>query len=123
MHNIIGLDPAGPAFTDVPDTHRLDPSDAQLVLTIHTNGGPIVGDNFGIVHPLGHYSFYPNGGSQQPGCEKTRSITNILMNGLLTGLSDTIACSHRRATTLMPFNESLLTTAQSMAYACDNYEV
>lgn len=44
------------------------------------------------------------------------------MDGLITGLTDTIACSHRRATLLVQFNESLLTTAQSMAYSCADYE-
>ncbi len=52
---IIGLDPAGPGFNDIPETHRLDPSDGQLVLTIHTNGGKVVADHFGIETPLGHY--------------------------------------------------------------------
>ncbi|XP_017493602.1 PREDICTED: pancreatic lipase-related protein 2-like [Rhagoletis zephyria] len=119
---IIGLDPAGPGFHDVPNTHRLDPSDGKLVLTLHTNGGKIIGDSFGIKESLGHYSFWPNGGSDQPGCEVTRGISNILLEGLFTGLSNTIACSHRRATILVQFNESLLTTAQSMAYTCEDYE-
>lgn len=44
------------------------------------------------------------------------------MDGVFTGLSNTIACSHRRATILVQFNESLLTTAQSMAYTCGDYD-
>lgn len=122
LRNIIGLDPAGPCFTDVDDDHRLNPKDAKLVLTIHTNGGAHVGDNFGIWQPLGHYSFYPNGGAQQPGCDKTQAITKILLEGFMVGLTDTVACSHRRATKLVQFNESLLTYAESVAYVCDTYE-
>ena len=122
IRNIIGLDPAGPGFIDIPTTHRLDPSDAQLVLTIHTNGGSVIEENFGIMAPSGHYSFYPNGGTQQPGCEKTRQLTNILLNGFITGLTDSVSCNHRRSTRLIQINESLFTTAQSMAYSCESYQ-
>lgn len=64
MSQFLGLDPAGPSFTDIKDTHRLNPNDAKLVLTIHTNGGKELGDNFGLLIPLGHYAFFPNGGHQ-----------------------------------------------------------
>lgn len=122
LRNIIGLDPAGPSFSDINDTHRLNPNDAKLVLTIHTNGGQEMGDNFGLLTPLGHYSFYPNGGHQQTGCEKTKAVANILLNGVVGGLTDTMACSHRRATRLVAFNESHLTYAQAVAFACASYE-
>ncbi|KAL3290187.1 hypothetical protein HHI36_023547 [Cryptolaemus montrouzieri] len=60
---IIGLDPAEPLFL-VHDTYgRLDPSDADFVHVIHTNAGI-----FGFSMPLGHADYYPNGGSNQPGC-------------------------------------------------------
>jgi len=117
LRNIIGLDPAGPAFTEIPNSHRLGPSDASMVVVIHTDGGDAA-NSFGFSAPLGHYDFYPNGGSQQPGCEKQRSITNVLLDGLFPGLMDMIACNHRRATQFVQTNESLYTTAQSMAYAC-----
>jgi len=121
IRNIIGLDPAGPMFTDAQNSHRLNPSDAQLVLTIHTNGGLQVGGNFGTLIPLGHYSFFPNGGSEQPGCEKTQAITKVLLEGLATGLADTLACAHRRATKIVQFNSSLLTDAKSVARQCGSY--
>ncbi len=41
----LGLDPAGPFFRLVPTYARLDPSDAQFVDVIHTDGGTL-GDLF-----------------------------------------------------------------------------
>ena len=41
---LIGLDPAGPFFRLVPTNARLDPTDAQFVAVIHTDGG-IIGRN------------------------------------------------------------------------------
>lgn len=43
--HFVGLDPAGPFFRIVPTYARLDPSDAQFVDVIHTDGG-ILGDLF-----------------------------------------------------------------------------
>ncbi len=43
--HFVGLDPAGPFFRLVPTYARLDPSDAQFVDVIHTDGG-ILGDLF-----------------------------------------------------------------------------
>lgn len=38
----LGLDPAEPCFQGTPELVRLDPSDAQFVDVIHTDGAPIV---------------------------------------------------------------------------------
>ena len=42
----------------------LNPSCADLVDVIHTNG--LAG--LGLFKPCGHIDFYPNGGTNQPGC-------------------------------------------------------
>jgi pancreatic triacylglycerol lipase len=60
---IIGMDPAWPGFTMENTGVRLDPSDASFVQIIHTNGGLL-----GFPNSIGHADFYPNGGSEQPGC-------------------------------------------------------
>ncbi|OTF81197.1 hypothetical protein BLA29_008112 [Euroglyphus maynei] len=118
---IIGLDPAGPAFSDVSDQSRLNPNDAKLVISVHTNGGANVANGLGILKPSGHYSFFPNGGENQHGCEPVRGVTNILLHGISVGLADTFACSHRRAYLLMAYNESKYDDFQSLAYRCNNY--
>ncbi|XP_055386258.1 endothelial lipase-like [Condylostylus longicornis] len=60
---IFGLDPALPLFQYIEKNKRLSNDDAFYVETIHTNGGFL-----GFMDPIGISSFYPNYGSQQPGC-------------------------------------------------------
>lgn len=76
---IIGLDPAGPSFTknSMDLVHkRLNPSDAQFVMAIHTDKL-----NFGSDVPVGHADYYPNDAiNPQPGC----TISSV---GLASNLS------------------------------------
>ena len=60
---LTGLDPAGPFFTLVSSAYRLDDGDASYVDVIHTNAGQL-----GTSRRGGHIDFYPNGGTNQPGC-------------------------------------------------------
>lgn len=119
---IIGLDPAGPAYTNVSLRSRLNPNDADLVISIHTNGGEHVADGLGILTPSGHYSFFVNGGEIQPGCGPAQSVMKILTNGLAEGLNDVTACSHRRAYDLVTYEEKKFDDFESMAYQCKNYK-
>ncbi|XP_063363547.1 phospholipase A1-like [Cydia amplana] len=59
---LIGLDPAGPCYRQLGPKYRLDPSDADFVLTVTTNM-----DGLGIAVPVGTATFYVNGGEYQPG--------------------------------------------------------
>ena len=58
-----GLDPAGPLFLGRDWSVGLNPSCADLVDVIHTDG-----TGLGTFEKLGHIDFYPNGGYLQPGC-------------------------------------------------------
>ncbi|XP_060516291.1 pancreatic triacylglycerol lipase-like isoform X7 [Cylas formicarius] len=60
---LVGLDPAGPLFSERDTSNRLDPTDGQFVQVIHTNDGVL---GFGI--NMGHADYFPNGGKTQPGC-------------------------------------------------------
>ncbi|XP_006825443.1 pancreatic lipase-related protein 2-like [Saccoglossus kowalevskii] len=72
---ITGLDAAAPLFEGEDSAVRLDPSDAQFVDVIHSAAGHSL-TNLGIgmkgeerdTCNSGHVDFYPNGGSEQPGC-------------------------------------------------------
>lgn len=54
VKTIIGLDPAGPLYTDGNDAERIAPGDADYVEIIHTNGW-----NLGFGNPIGQSDFYP----------------------------------------------------------------
>jgi hypothetical protein len=69
----LGLDPAGPLWGSRSD--RIRPSDAVYVEAIHTDGGL---NGLGVGTDVANADFYPNGGTNQPGC--------------LTGV-----CDHNRA--------------------------
>ncbi|KAJ3589493.1 hypothetical protein NHX12_010338 [Muraenolepis orangiensis] len=101
---ITGLDAAGPLFRGKPPEDRLDPTDAQFVDVIHTDG-----DGLGLQQPLGHIDFYPNGGADQLGCPKT----------ILSG-SAYFKCDHQRSVFL--FLESLNKTCPIRVFPCDTYD-
>ncbi|KAJ3640175.1 hypothetical protein Zmor_003491 [Zophobas morio] len=63
VSHIIGLDPAAPYFTVDNTNNRLDPTDADYVQIIHTNGRFL-----GFSSSIGHADYYPNGGMIQAGC-------------------------------------------------------
>ncbi|CAN7993868.1 unnamed protein product, partial [Ixodes hexagonus] len=83
---ITALDPAGPLFND-SDVY-VSKKDATFVDVIHTSGGYGIGFmELGLLRPVGHVDFYPNGAKNQPGC------------------SINVACDHLRAPLL--FLESI----------------
>ncbi|KAI7696008.1 hypothetical protein SSS_00400 [Sarcoptes scabiei] len=104
---ILGLDPAGPGFTNVERRSRLDYSDADLVLTIMTNAAKSVTKGYGTSKPVGHYNFRVNGGSKQPGCENASSKRS---------------CAHRRSPELVIDDLTFPNKFTPMAYRCESYK-
>ncbi|XP_069692084.1 pancreatic triacylglycerol lipase-like [Periplaneta americana] len=102
---ITGLDPAQPCFNaDSPDI-RLDPSDADFIDVIHTNGKVLEKVGLGLPQPIGHVDFYPNGGAKQPGCSpRRRRILLPILNHIKNKIEKSI-CSHGRS--YMFFIESI----------------
>ncbi|XP_011609901.1 lipase member H [Takifugu rubripes] len=100
---ITALDPAGPQFTGTLLKDRLDPSDAQFVDVLHTDI-----DALGFREPLGHVDFYPNAGTDQPGCPKS----------ILSG-SSYFKCDHQRSVFL--YMESIKRVCEHKAYPCESY--
>lgn len=58
----LALDPAGPFFEDTDPLVRVDPTDANFVDAVHSNGGTLLSASFGLMMPTGHVDFYVNGG-------------------------------------------------------------
>lgn len=102
LGSIVALDAANPLFSDNSPAERVHFDDAVYVESIHTNTGTL-----GFTNPLGDASFYPNGGSSQPGC----------------GIDVSGNCAHGRAhqfyvesiTTQIHFNSRPCTTLGSVS--------
>ncbi|MEE6468190.1 hypothetical protein FKM82_008197 [Ascaphus truei] len=100
---ITGLDPAGPLFNGQPPEERLDHTDAQFVDVIHSDI-----DGLGYRENLGHIDFYPNGGTDQPGCPTT----------ILSG-SEYFKCDHQRSVFL--YLSTLTESCSITTYPCESY--
>jgi len=123
VHRVTGLDPAGPAFGFpflVDASLRLDKTDGCYVDAIHSNAiTSLIGYGCGIEQAVGHDDFYPNGGSQQPGCN------SIIENGIKHAVrgnedGETVACNHIRAVEY--FIETINSQKKANSYECEDFE-
>jgi pancreatic triacylglycerol lipase len=96
---IIGLDPALPCFSYNDIDGRLDTTDAKYVEIIHTCAGML-----GFDVDIGHADYYPNGGSNQPGC---------------SAMDVTGSCSHGRS--YMYYAESIVSSG-FVSKQCNSYK-
>ncbi|KAK6188487.1 hypothetical protein SNE40_004652 [Patella caerulea] len=123
LGRITGLDPAGLGFEKYDAIVRLDPSDADYVDVIHTDGETLLQLAFGMAKPIGDADFYPNGGKDQPGCKNTGGIILELLTGNFNQLVSNVACSHMRVIDL--FAESINGGCTFNSFPCSswsNYE-
>ena len=68
-----GLDPGGPLFEKYDWSDGLNPSCADLVDNIHTDG-----KGAGMMKAVGHIDFYSNGGISQPWCTLTQGLLPVV---------------------------------------------
>ncbi|XP_077900498.1 pancreatic triacylglycerol lipase isoform X2 [Ictidomys tridecemlineatus] len=119
---ITGLDPAEPCFEGTPELVRLDPSDAQFVDAIHTDGAPIVPNlGFGMSQTVGHLDFFPNGGIEMPGCQKNILSQIVDIDGIWEGTRDFAACNHLRS--YKYYTDSIVNPTGFAAFSCASYSV
>ena len=112
------MDPAGPFFEGMDPILRLDPVDADYVDAIHTNGGSVTTLSFGIVMPVGHIDFYPNGGKFQRGCPGITSILGGIFNGGIGDPSTEVGCSHSQA--YLFYIESINSPCPFIGFQCED---
>lgn len=121
LGRITGLDPAQPNYQNFDDQVRLDQGDAVFVDAIHTDGSDYdTISGYGMMLPVGHMDFYPNGGSNQPGCPR-QSFMNIITEEYEDGTYETgniISCSHSRSIFL--FTESINSPCAFRSFQCSN---
>ncbi|XP_075235998.1 pancreatic lipase-related protein 2-like [Lycorma delicatula] len=121
LGRITGLDPAEPHFSKTDPIVRLDPTDANFVDIIHTDATPFIEGGLGMDEPIGHLDFYPNGGENQPGCDK--GMMNYIQqekNSFIKGIRKFLGCDHVRS--LEYFTESVNTQCQFLAVECDSWK-
>jgi hypothetical protein len=68
---ITGLDPAEPHFAKAQPPVRLDRTAAKYVDVVHTDASQFIRGGLGMTEKIGHVDYYPNGGTNQPGCGKS----------------------------------------------------
>ncbi|RWS06517.1 Pancreatic lipase-related protein 1-like protein [Dinothrombium tinctorium] len=116
LSRITGLDPASPLFEGYSEKVRLDPTDADFVDVIHTNGDGFIRGGLGSLMPMGHVDFYPNGGREQVGCNSVfvGALTDIFYGNWQS------LCHHRRAFRF--FIDSTEPSCKFHAFSCQSYE-
>lgn len=110
LGRISGLDPAGPFFQQTDPHVRLDPSDAEFVDVVHTDGSSFSELGMGAPQEMGHVDFYPNGGRNQPGCDPDvfSKLTHAVWNAVSIGYyaaEGAVSCNHMRSVEL--YTESI----------------
>lgn len=122
LGRITGLDPAGPYFENTEPAVRLDPTDALFVEAIHSDGTANLKLGLGLMQPLGHVDYYPNGGKDQPNCPPT---SEKFLNGIfniaildIQGVEDGVACSHSAAFNY--YTDSINSNCKYLAYPCSS---
>jgi hypothetical protein len=103
----------------MPKTVRLDRSDAQFVDVIHTDSNSILQLGLGMSQSIGHIDFYPNGGSDQPGCSDR--LTSFITDGLIEGTRNFVACGHQRAPDYFVESINGNNKCQFISYSCKNW--
>ncbi|PAA54812.1 hypothetical protein BOX15_Mlig016265g1, partial [Macrostomum lignano] len=123
LGRITGMDPAGPYFEYTHPEVRLDPTDARFVDAIHTDGDSTLSiiklsGGFGLMQPVGHVDFYPNGGKSQPNCNEPPSDS---VSGIIGGTVWRMTCSHNRVRAMM-ISTIANPRRNYVAYPCASYE-
>ena len=120
LHRITALDAAGPMFEKEHKKLRLDPTDAQYVDAIHTAAKSVIVAGRGIVRPIGHVDFYPNGGSNQPGCRKSGWSLPWKPSKMWDQVGKRRSCSHYRAIQL--YTETISEKVEALGFRCNSME-
>lgn len=121
LGRISGMDPAEPHFAKATRPVRLDRSAAHFVDIIHTDASQFIRGGLGISDSIGHVDYFPNGGSNQPGCGKSMvQFINDEKGSFFNGMKKYLACNHERAYKI--FLESINPKCSFLSIQCTSYQ-
>lgn len=121
MGRITGLDPAEPLFGDTDPIVRLDKTDAHYVDVIHTDSHSLINGGLGMLKPIGHVDFYPNGGHDNPGCGlRFEEYMKQPKSSFFWSVQQFVSCNHIRSYEF--FTESIKPNCPFMGITCDSFE-
>ncbi|XP_040293649.1 pancreatic lipase-related protein 2-like [Bufo bufo] len=113
---IIVLDAARPGFENEAAEVSIDPTDADTVIAIHTDAGPI---GLGMRKNIGDRDFIPNGGERQTGCDGSQIMDLEKAKSLLGAFRDLALCNHVSSYYLLI--SSFLAPGGLMGYCASSY--
>lgn len=121
LGRISGLDPAEPHFGKTKRPVRLDRTAAKYVDIIHTDASLFIKGSLGILESIGHVDYFPNGGSNQPGCEKSMmQFIKDEKGSFLKGMKNYLSCNHLRAHQI--FLDSIRPKCTYLSIACNSIQ-
>ncbi|XP_055535515.1 pancreatic triacylglycerol lipase-like [Wyeomyia smithii] len=126
LGRITGMDPAEPMFSDTDPIVRLDSSDAKFVDIVHTDSTPWVErwprpGGLGMYQAIGHVDFYPNGGSNQVGCnDPMEKFISKHEDSFFWGFQEFFGCNHLRCHQL--YTDSIPQRCPWVAIGCESWE-
>ncbi|XP_044272096.1 pancreatic triacylglycerol lipase isoform X1 [Tribolium madens] len=123
LGRITGLDPAEPHFAKAKPPVRLDRTAAKYVDVVHTDASQFIRGGLGMTEKIGHVDYYPNGGTNQPGCGKSiAKYINEANGSFFLGVRKYMGCNHMRSYEF--FIESINPNrgCSFLTVGCNNYE-
>ncbi|CAH1155998.1 unnamed protein product [Phaedon cochleariae] len=123
LGRITGLDPAEPHFSKTRPPVRLDRSAARYVDVIHTDASQFIRGGLGMAESIGHVDYYPDGGTDQPGC--TKGVLQFIRDSegsLFNGVKKYLSCNHLRSHEI--FLESITPNPKCkfMSVSCSSFQ-
>ncbi|RZC34310.1 inactive pancreatic lipase-related protein 1, partial [Asbolus verrucosus] len=123
LGRITGLDPAEPHFAKAKPPVRLDRSAAKYVDIVHTDASQFIRGGLGMSERIGHVDYYPNGGTDQPGCGK--SVVQYISDeegSFFRGIRKYLGCNHVRSYEFFIESINPKNKCSFLTVPCSSYE-
>lgn len=94
----------------------------KIIFVMIKNSQHWIIQGLGLFESIGHVDFFPNGGSNQPGCTQgMMEYLNAKQGSILQSLRQFLGCNHLRAYEY--FTESISPPCPFLSIQCESYQV